>query len=120
MTNEELKAKIANLNSIEEAYNLSKECGYTGTMEEFKAQCDNAAASNEQMDMDAMDSVAGGLGIGMQEAWSWFLKPAVQNLGDKLLDSMDEIVDNYGDKVLDTVNKIVKDPINEIKNLVNG
>lgn len=104
MTNEELKAKIAELNSIEEAYALSKECGYTGTMEEFKAQCDKAAGNNEQMDVDAMESVAGGLDIGLKEAWSWFLKPAVEKLGDKLLD---------------TVDKIVEDPMNELKKLIN-
>ena len=37
---------------------LAKECGFTGTMEEFKAQA--AKVQNESMNLDAMDVVAGG------------------------------------------------------------
>lgn len=63
MTNEELKAKLADVKSIEEAYALAKDCGFTGSMDDFKAACAKAADKTEQMDMDAMDSVAGGTGM---------------------------------------------------------
>lgn len=63
MTTEELKAKLANVASIDEAYALVKECGFTGSMDDFKAACSQAAETDSQLDMDAMDSVAGGTAL---------------------------------------------------------
>lgn len=63
MTNEEKQAKLAAVTSIEDAYALVKECGFTGSMDDFKAACAKVVDKTEQMDMDAMDSVAGGTGM---------------------------------------------------------
>lgn len=60
MNNEELRARAAALNSLEDAYQLAQEGGYTGSVADFIALGEKLAAQAERMDMDAMDSVAGG------------------------------------------------------------
>ena len=62
MNNEEMKAKYDAINSMEDAYALMQENGYKGTMEDFEALCAKAA-DVDAMDLDAMDSVAGGFGM---------------------------------------------------------
>lgn len=61
MTNEEMRAKLAALNSVEDAYALMKENGYSGTLEDFDALCAQAAEEIGPMDLDTLDEVAGGV-----------------------------------------------------------
>lgn len=63
-------AKVEKLTGIEEVYALAKECGFAGTMEELKAAFDKASGSNEQLDLDAMDNVAGGFGLSSLKEWA--------------------------------------------------
>lgn len=56
MNNEELQARIAALHSVEDAYALAREGGFTGSVEEFLALGDKLT----RMDLDDMDSIAGG------------------------------------------------------------
>lgn len=71
MTNEELKAKIEAVKSFDDAYKLACEGGYKGTAEEFAALVKNAADEIMPMDLDAMDSVAGGgLGDTLSNGWN--------------------------------------------------
>lgn len=62
MTNEEMKVKYESLNSVDDAYNLLKEHGYTGTMENFIDLCARAA-DDMALNMDDMDQVAGGASL---------------------------------------------------------
>lgn len=65
MTREELSAKINAASSMEDAYNLAKEEGYTGSLEDFTALCRQAAEdiSKDGMNLDDMEAVAGGNGF---------------------------------------------------------
>ena len=68
--NEEQKAMYESLNSLEDAYNLAKANGYTGTPEDYLKLLVEAdkAMNKEEMDLDAMEQVAGG-GLGDVVDW---------------------------------------------------
>lgn len=101
MTNEEKQAKLAAVKTIEDAYALAKECGFTGTMEDFKAMC-GQASNNEQMDIDAMDNVAGGFGL--SDLWDWITKPVSEKFGFQPDDSI--------------LNNTWKDPQKELRDML--
>ena len=54
------------LNSIEDAWKLAKEDGYEGTLEAFDTLCKELAekAKSEKIDVESMESIAGGKSIG--------------------------------------------------------
>ena len=52
-----------NVTSMEEAYNLAKEGGFTGTQKEFEEACakvSEAMSTNQQLNVEDMDKIAGG------------------------------------------------------------
>lgn len=60
MLTEEMKAKYESLNSVDDAYALAKEDGYTGTIEDFVILCAKAMDAIPAMDLNDMEQVAGG------------------------------------------------------------
>ncbi len=74
MTNEEMQAKYESLNSIEDAYALMQENGYSGSLQDFEALCAKASDEIGPMELDDMDAVAGGVSWegfkeGASDAW---------------------------------------------------
>lgn len=62
MTKEELNARCEALTSIEEAFALAKECGYTGTMDELMS-LSTQGNGREKLDDADLEGVSGGFDL---------------------------------------------------------